>query len=340
MRRYVRSVWSTLGWLVATIIFFAAAHLNPTAESHAAQPPAKSRAAYTVISGILTPLWIAADEGGFRKYNLDLELVFISGSPVTISSLVSGEIDFAAPGAEPAVSAILAGADMAIVAFVANRTPISLYVDPTIAKVEELRGKTVALTSFASSGAFLLKVCLGEVRLEPRKDVQVIQSGGYVESMAALRSGRVQGALLAPPISYRAEAMGFKKIWSGAGVEYPSTTIAVRKSFLKKSEDSVMQFLQAVADGVHVFKTDRDKAIRVMAQYTKLKDRNILEKTYADNKDVHNQMLLPTESGIKTILEVLAAVNPKAANAKPETFIDTGPVKKLEERGFFKKFPG
>ena len=338
MSRYTRSMCTTLGCFAATIVLFAAAYFYAASDSHAAPAPAKSRAAYTVISGILTPLWIAAEEGAFRKYNLALDLVFISGSPVTISSLVSGEIDFAAPGAEPAVSAILAGADLSIVAFVANRTPISLYVEPTIAKVEDLRGKTVALTSFASSGAYLLKVCLGEVRLEQRKDVQVTQSGGYVESLAALSSGRVQGALLAPPISCRAEALGFKKIWSGAGVEYPSTTIAVRKSFLKKSEDSVMQFLQAVADGVHVFKTDRDKALKVMAHYTKIKDRNILEKTYVDNKDVHNQMLLPTESGIKTILEVLAAVNPKAANAKPETFIDTGPVKKLEERGFFKKF--
>ena len=227
---------------------------------------------------------------------------------------------------------------MSIVAFVANRTPISLYTEPSIAKVEDLKGKTVALTSFASSAAYLLKVCLGEVRLEQRKDVQVIQSGGYVESLAALRAGRVQAALLAPPISYQAEAMGFKKIWSGVGVEYPSTTIAVRKSYLKKSEETVAQFLQAVADGVQLFKTNKEKALKVMAQYTRLKDRSILEKTYADNKDVHNQMLLPTESGVKTILEVLAPLNPKAAAAKPETFIDTGPVKRLEERGFFKKF--
>ena len=338
MSRHARSVRTTVGCFVTSVALLITAFFNFATNSFAAQAPTKTRAAYTVIAGILTPIWLAAEEGAFQRYNLDIELVFISGSPVTLRSLVAGEIDFAAPGAEPAVSAILGGADLSIVAFVANRTPISLYVEPAIAKVEDLKGKTVALTSFASSGAYLLKVCLGEVRLEQRKDVQVTQSGGYVESLAALSAGRVQGALLAPPISYRAEAMGFKKIWSGLNVEYPSTTIAVRKSYLKKSEEPVAQFLQAIADGVHLFKTDRDKALRVMAQYTKLKDRSILEKTYADNKDVHNQRLMPTESGIKTILEVLAPVNPKAAGVKLETFIDVGPLKKLEERGFFKKF--
>jgi NitT/TauT family transport system substrate-binding protein len=339
MKNYVRpvGVFIAFFWALVCLFHFPCFILFP--ESFAAQAAPKSRVAYTVIAGILTPIWIAAEERLFQKYSLDAELVFISGSPVTISSLVSGEIDFAAPGAEPTVSAILGGADVSIVAFVANRTPVSLYVEPNITKAEDLKGKTVALTSFTSSTAYLLKVFLGEVRLEQQKDVQVTQSGGYVQSLAALSVGRVQGAMLSPPISHRAEAMGFKKIWSGLGVEYPATTIAVRKSYLKISEETVGQFLQAVADGVHIFKTDRERAIKVMAQYTNLKDRTILEKTYADNKDVHNQMLLPTVSGVKTILEVLAPVNPKAANARPENFIDVGPLKKLEERGFFKKFP-
>ena len=339
MKKYLRTVSARLMIFSAIVCSLDLPSLRLTSKVFAAQPP-KSRVAYTVIAGILTPIWIAAEERLFQKYNLDLDLVFISGSPVTISSLVSSEIDFAAPGAEPAVSAILSGADISIVAFVANRTPISLYVEPSITKVEDLKGKTVALTNFASSVAHMLKVCLAEVRLEQRKDVQVTQSGGYVESLSALSAGLVQGALLAPPLSYRAEAMGFKKIWSGLGVEYPSTTIAVRKSYLKKSEQAVGQFLQAIADSVHIFKTDREKAIKVMAQYTKLKDRSILEKTYADNKDVHNQMLLPTVSGVKTVLDVLATVNPKAATAKPENFIDIGPLKKLEDGGFFKKFAG
>lgn len=75
-----------------------------------------------------------------------------------------------------------------------------------------------------------------------------------------------------------------------------------------------------------------------MAKYTKVKDRTILENTYADNKDVHSQNLRPTASGVKTILDILAATNPKAASAKPEQFIDASLSKKLEESGALKKF--
>ena len=78
--------------------------------------------------------------------------------------------------------------------------------------------------------------------------------------------------------------------------------------------------------------------MRVMAKYTRVTDRTILENTYADNKDVYSPMLRPTVNGVKPILEVLAASNPKAASAKPEQFIDLTLSRRLEESGVMKKF--
>ncbi len=116
--------------------------------------------------------------------------------------------------------------------------------------------------------------------------------------------------------------------------------MATRKSFLKSSGDIAVRYLQAVSEGVHIFKTDREEALKVMSKYTKVSDRKVLEDTYNDNKDVHTIGLQPTVSGIKSILETLSANNPKAASARPEDFIDDRPVKQLEESGFFKKLTG
>ena len=78
--------------------------------------------------------------------------------------------------------------------------------------------------------------------------------------------------------------------------------------------------------------------MRVMAKYTKVSDRKILENTYADNKEVHSPNMRPTATGVKTILDILAASNPKAAAAKPEQFIDVSLSRRLEESGLIKKF--
>ena len=301
---------------------------------------AKLTAAYTTVGAILTPVWIPLEKGIFQKYGLDVDMKFISTGPVVVSALIAGEIDIAAAGGEPIVSGILGGAELTIIGFGTTTTPVSLYVVPTITQVEQLKGATVAVSRLTSSGAYILKVGLKRASLEAMKDVTLIQVGGIPESLAALQGGRVQGAMLSPPTTYKAEALGFRRIWSGLGVEYPSLVLAVRKSFLRDSEDVALRFLQAMAEGIHIFKTDKEEALKVMAKYTKVSDRKILENSYADNSEVHSQTLEPTASGIRNILETLATTSPKAATAKPEDFIDPRLVKKLEESGFSKKLIG
>jgi NitT/TauT family transport system substrate-binding protein len=295
------------------------------------------RTAYSSTSGIFTPVWIATEERLYQKYQLDVDSVYISGSSVTVSALIAGEIDFIYGGADPIVSAILAGADLTLPAFISYRTPISLYVAPGIGQVEELKGKTVAVGRLASSVTYMLKVCLAQHRMAIQ-DVALVQAGGYPESVLALQSGRVQGAMLAPPFTYKAQALGFRRIWDGSGVEYPSFVIATRKSVIRNNADKAQQVFNAVAHGVHIFKTDKERAIRVMAKYTKVQDRTILENTYADNKDVHTVNMRPTAAGIRVILDVIAASNQKAAGAIPEQFFDTSLSRRFEESGVINKF--
>ena len=49
--------------------------------------------------------------------------------------------------------------------------------------------------------------------------------------------------MLLPPTTYKAEALGFRRIWSGLGVEYPSLVYAARKSFLRDSEAVALEIL-------------------------------------------------------------------------------------------------
>ena len=308
--------------------------------ARAAVPSAKLTVAYTTVGAILTPVWIPLEKGIFQKYGLDVDMRLITTGPVVVSALIAGEIDIAAASGEPIVSGILGGADLTIVGFGTTTTPVSLFVIPSITQVEQLKGATVAVSRLTSSGAYILKVGLKRAGLEAIKDVTLIQAGGIPESFAALHAGRVQGAMLSPPTTYKAEALGFKRIWSGLGVEYPSLVFAVRKAFLKDSEGVALKFLQAMAEGIHIFNTDKEETLKVMAKYTKVTDRKILENSYADNSGVHSQTLEPTRSGIGNILETMAGTSPKAATAKPEDFIDPRLVRKLEEGGFFKKLAG
>src|SRR5215813_546650 len=77
----------------------------------------KIRAAYSSISGIFTPVWIATDERLYQKNQGDADLVYIGRSSVAISALIAGDIDFIYWCADPIVGGILCGADLTIAGF-------------------------------------------------------------------------------------------------------------------------------------------------------------------------------------------------------------------------------
>ena len=64
--------------------------------SHAGQVPGeKLRVAMASISTSQVNLWVPLDAGLFKKYGLDVDLVFISGAPVVNAALLSGEVALA-----------------------------------------------------------------------------------------------------------------------------------------------------------------------------------------------------------------------------------------------------
>jgi ABC-type nitrate/sulfonate/bicarbonate transport system substrate-binding protein len=56
-----------------------------------AQPLRKIRIGYPSISSRQAQLWIAKDEGIFRKHGLDVELIFLRGGQVAIQALTGGD---------------------------------------------------------------------------------------------------------------------------------------------------------------------------------------------------------------------------------------------------------
>ena len=73
------------------VLFFAALlqlFIWANAES---QPLQKIRIGYPSISSRQGQLWVAKDEGIFRKYGLDVELIFLRGGQVAIQALTGGD---------------------------------------------------------------------------------------------------------------------------------------------------------------------------------------------------------------------------------------------------------
>src|ERR1051325_967394 len=98
-------------------------------------------------------VYVAQDQGFFRKYGLDLSFVQVRSGPVGMSALSSGESQFHWGSVTAAnLGAIAEGADFVFVAGFINKLTGAFVVNPKIRTPQELKGKTLGVNSLSGGG--------------------------------------------------------------------------------------------------------------------------------------------------------------------------------------------
>lgn len=322
--------------LVFSLIVFWPGGARP-AEYAAERPLEKITIAYSSMSGNMAPLWITHERGFFRKYGLDVQLVFIASGSTTVQSLVSKDVAFAQMAGAAVIQSRLSGSDVVMIGGVINTLTFKFFVDKSIKQPDQLKGKTVAVTRFGSSTDFALRYALERYGLAPEKDVSILQAGNMPAIVSALETGRIQGAMLSAPFTLKAKAMGFPLMadLQMLGLEYQHTGLATTQALIKSRPDLVRNAMKAYVEGIHYYKTHRAESFAILAKYLKTDDADVLSEVYDDvGLKLTAEKPYPTLRGIEIMLRELAAKNPKTSVARPEDFVDLSFVKELDRTGF------
>ncbi len=56
----------------------------------------------------------------------------------------------------------------------------------------------------------------------------------------------------------------------------PALQSTARRAVLAAKEEAVWRYTQALADAVHLYKTDRERALRIIGEYSQVEDRGAL----------------------------------------------------------------
>ena len=314
--------------------------LAQTADQPAGSRLEKVRIAYSAISGSQLVGWIAYDAGFFRKNGLDVEFIFIEGGPRAVQSLASGEVQFGVVAGAPVVQSDLRGSSVLLVTGFLNTLDYQFIVDKTITRPDQLKGKAVAVSQPGSSSDFAMRYALDKYGLEPGKDVTLIEIGSQPARFAALQSGKIQGVMIAVPLTLTAKKLGFNVLadLQMLGLEYQYTAMATTRDLIKSRPDLVRSVVKASVEAIHYLKTHRKEAIEILRKYMKTDDTEALVETYeAIALNLIPERPYPTLRGIQIILQELAAKDPKAKTAKPEQFVDMSFLKELDASGFVDK---
>ena len=218
------------------------------------------------------PSYVALERGFFKKEGLDVTLVKLAPSPLKVAGL-SGQVDFI-PIPTPAALAALHGAPVVFLVGQSLSSQWEIIADKSIAKPEDLKGKTVAYGQPGGASYDEGERTLSEFfHMVPGKDYKVISFQAQPDQLAALIKGDVQAALLTTAEAVKAQKAGFKVLLTTStylpriGGEFWTM-----RPFVEKHPEATKAFMKAIAEAIMYIRTNKEGTMPIFKTYLGIDD--------------------------------------------------------------------
>jgi NitT/TauT family transport system substrate-binding protein len=335
----------TRGYVLAAVCgaFALSLSMLPRQAAIAAEKLDKVRFTYAPLSASGFLWFIAKDAGYFEKNRLDVDMYFEGASPIMVQSILAGENQLAGGLGPTAVTNVLQGGDVIAVACITHTFTTPMYVQPSITSLQQLRGKKVGVSRIGAVSHLTADAILRRARVG---DVTIIQTGGIPESMAAMMTGNVDGAMVNPPNNIILREKGFREMVGGKqlkemNLRFPENGVMAKRTWAEKNSDVVKRFIKSLAEALKRMQDDKEFAIKALSKYTKVTDAKSLDESYRWGiESFYNDFKTPPEA-MRLMVDQLASsrmIDPNLAQKTPLTaYYENRYVDELEREGFFKK---
>jgi len=275
----------------------------------------------------------------FEKYGLGAQSIYIGSGSLMNQAIVGGSIQFTTSDLPSQIQAALAGVDFKVISVTINRLDGAIMTRKEIRKPEDLKGKRLAISRFGSVSDIVTQLVLRYWKLDPQKDVAILQVGNTPSRIAAILSGQVDGGLINPTDVARVTASGCCVQLADLGdldIPYARFGVTAMGSFLKSRPDSARKLMEAFVDGINYYKSHRDEAVgALLARGVEPKSAREVYQKVADS---YRSRPDPDISGIKGVLDSLP--EEKAKRTSPESLIDNGPWQSVAKSGLVERLYG
>jgi NitT/TauT family transport system substrate-binding protein len=322
-------------WLLAALL--AAGVFTPLSEAHG--QTRRFLFGYSSLSANQTALWVAKDEGFFKRFGLDPDLILIEGGTRGAQALISGDLPVMALSGQPVISARARGSDLVLVGGMINKMNYILASAPGIKKPEDLKGKRIGIAQIGTASYHAILLAFKHWGLDLRRDrVTLLQVGNQGARVASLQTGGSDAVIVNPGLATALQARGFKVLadFTELPIPYPQQALGVRERTLKSDPELIEQIVKSVAAGIAFVWDARNKerVKKVLARYLRLDKIESAEEHYQAALKVMPRKPYVDVAGISSMVEFMAESDPLVAKVKPEEVINDSALKKLEDSGF------
>src|SRR5262249_33611221 len=194
---------------------------KPAASASGSAPLPSLQITYSAAIALYVPLYVAKEEGLFRKNGVDAEISYADAN-VSRPGLISGEIDANFSNGQSAIAIGAAGADIVILDCMDSvSSDYVIMAQPGIRSVADLRGKQIGVSRPTDLSVGYLSVVLQREGMTIN-DVQLRTLGGQPERQAGLESKQVDAVILSAPFDYVLERAGYSRVLNIVDLRLPT----------------------------------------------------------------------------------------------------------------------
>jgi NitT/TauT family transport system substrate-binding protein len=223
--------------------------------------------------GVIEPksdagIFLMVTNGFAEKQGVKLEILPFKSDQVGLRALIAGEIDSYEGALTGTVVAASKGVDVKLLGCHWQGLPHGIFVRNSISSVQDLRGKTIAISTPFSHPDYLARALLAKNNI-PVSEVKFANMGGDVDRFKALVAGVVDATVVSSEYVPIAEKNGVHLMVSAREVlpEYIRLCIFSTDRSLAK-RDTAVNFLAAEMKALRYALSHRDEAMKLTRQIT------------------------------------------------------------------------
>ena len=322
---------------ILTLLFCCAVQ----SQLHAAAPLTRILLTTGSVSEREAAVYVAQEQGYFRKHGLDVQFVQTRNGPVGMAALSSGESQFhwgSVSGAN--LGAIAEGADLVFVAGFINRLTGMFMAQPKIKTPADLKGKSVGVNSLSGGGWIFSMLTLDHCGLSPERDkIQFRTLGDQSVMVQGFMAGTVDAVLVGYAHGKNLQNKGYTVL---ADVEklpiaYQGSGLISRRGYMRSSPAAAEGVFRSLLDAVTFIRNPANKSevIRSLVKGMRLPRLEDAEEGYQSLPTLYDKKIYPSVEGIRNVIRLLGMGNEKIRRLKAEDLVEDSVLRKLEKEGRF-----
>ena len=258
----------------------------------------------------------AAQTHGFlRTQGLYAELIVMRPSS-SLQALMSGDLDFSTALAS-AARASVSGLPLRMMMALTVGQDFSLVVRPEIRRVEDLKGKTLAVSGIGEFTDVGTRIVLRKYGLTPETDVKLrALYGNHPLRLSALQAGQIDGTVMSMPFNKMAVKMGFRELVQLRDfIKTPQGGLVTTLQKIRGEPEMILRTVKATLLGNRFLKENKVEFTKLLAKESGVHDPVVagliheeIVKLYSDtgivSDDAMQEFIANAKEALKTSRDV------------------------------------